>query len=201
MSPNNNIGFRNMAGIYYYLGDINNAIYFTKLSINIQPSDKAYTNLGTMLFSIKNYNESIIAYKKSIELNGVNYITWGNLADAYKLTNNKLSLISYQTAIKNVKNILTINSKDTKAMAHISYYLANINQVKKALHYTNQIGEENTGLENFIVATAYDVLKMTKMALIHIKIAINKNYPKEEILITPLLKSTRHDIRFNEMVK
>ncbi len=200
MSPNNDLGYRNMAAAYYSLGDIENAIVYSRLAIKLLPTGSAYTNLGTMLFYIKNYDESIIAFKMAVELDENNYLNWGNLGDAYKLTKNNTSVIAYQKAVKRAQSALKTNPKDTRAKASLAYYLANLKQEKEALFFAKQIGESNTGLENFIVATAYDHLKIMDQTLSHLKFSIKKNYPVEEILNTPLLKHCRQDQRFTYLI-
>ncbi len=199
MSPNNDIVVRNMAGIYYSMGDVENAIYYTKQAIKLKPSGKAYTNLGTMYFSIKKYKESILAFEKAVELNDTDYINWGNLADAYKLTKNIKSIICYNNAISRATNILKSNSKNNITIADLSYYLANINNQEKAVFFASQIGINNSGLANYIVATAYDHMGMTDKTLLHLGISLDKNYSLEDILTTPLLKHVRNDKRFKEL--
>ncbi len=199
MSPNNDLGKRNMAAAYYALGDIESAIIYTKMAIELNPSDRAYSNLGTMLFYIKNYEESIASFQKAVELNEAYYLHWGNLADAYKLANDERSSHSYKNAIQRAKNTLKINPNDTTAKAHLAYYLANIGKQKEAVFFAKQIGTSNIGLENFVVAMAYDQLKMIKLALKHIKISLEKNYPLDEIIDSPLLKNSQKDSRFKAL--
>ena len=199
MSPNNDLGVRNMAAAFYALGDLNNAIKYTEKAIALKPSDQAYTNLGTMYFAQGKYKESIPPFQKAVELKQHSYINWGNLADAYKLTGNKLSIESYQTAVLKAENSLEINSNDSTAIAGISYYLANLGDNERALFYAQKIDESNNGYDNFFVATAYDHLMMLPSALKHIKIAIQKKYPSEEILNTPFLKNVRAGDNFKSL--
>jgi serine/threonine-protein kinase len=199
-SPNNNYGYRNMAASYYSLGDINNAILYTKKAIELKPSSIAYSNLGTMLFYEKKYTESVIAYEKALDLNKSNYLYWGNLADAYKIVGDSKSEMFYLSAANKAKATLNTNPNDTSVIADFAYYLANLNRKKEALNYIEKIGVSNVGSDNFIIATAYDRLNMTKHAIKHLKVALNKNYSLDEIINTPLLENSRKDKDFIKLI-
>ncbi len=197
MSPNNDLGVRNMAAAYYALGDINNAIIYTRLAIKLNPSDRAYSNLGTMLFYDKRYLESIDAFQQAVGLREGYYVHWGNLADAYRLTDDDRRLDAYRQAADLALSALKLNPNDTSVMADVAYYLANTDDKQLALSYAQRIEADDSGTENFMVATAYDALNDADMALKHLSYAINKNYPIEEILNTPLLATSRKDQRFD----
>ncbi len=199
MSPNNDVGVRNMAAAYYSLGDIENAIVYTKQAIELNPSDRAYSNLGTMLFYIKSFDEAIEAYRKAVELQNTYYVHWGNLGDAYRMTKSSKAKASYQKAVGFALEALDLNPNDTTLIADLAYYYANTDQKDLSLMYAKQIGEGHSATDNFMVATAYEVLGDTDMVLNHLTQAINKNYPLDEILNTPLLESSRKDIRFAQL--
>ncbi|MCX7553392.1 protein kinase [Marinicella sp. S1101] len=201
ISPNNHIGYRNVAALYYIMNDITNAITFSEKAIAIKPSDRSYSNLGTMLFSIEQYEEAIHNYLKAIETNDKHYIYWGNLADAYKFNGNQKSAInSFQKASELAHDMLNINPNDVKVKADLSYYLSNLNFTQEALDFASEINENSTGLENFIVATAFDELGMIDQALLHLEWALKKNYPLEEIVKSPLLKNSKLNNNFRELI-
>ncbi|WP_154223422.1 serine/threonine-protein kinase [Marinicella rhabdoformis] len=200
MSPNNDLGVRNMAAAYYALGDIDNAIEYTKRAIELNPSDRAYSNLGTMLFSIEKYEDSVVAFEKAVELNKGFYMNWGNLADAYKLVGNSKSKDSYKVAVDRINDLLKTNPNDSNAKSAAAYYLANLGNESEALFFAKQIGESNSGFENFFIATAYDCLGYVDETLMHLEVALRKNYSIQEILNSPLIKISRSDKRFKELV-
>ncbi len=199
MSPNNHYGYSLMAAAYYSMNDIEYAIIYSRKSLDIRPSDVSYTNLGTMLFSIKKYKESLVPFKKAIELKDSEYINWGNLADAYKLTNDSRSIESYNNAAIRARNLLKTNPNNATVKSDLAYYLANLNNKQEAILYAKQIGTLNTGSENFIVALAYDQLEMIDEVIKHLKIALDKNYPMEEIISTPLIKFSKENNQFKKL--
>ncbi len=200
ISPNNHIGYRNTAGIFFILGDIDHAISYSKKAIDIKPSDRAYSNLGTMLFSVRQYEEAITFYKKAIELNDQYFIYWGNLADAYKLSNNENHRQAYEHAVLGARKMLNIDPNDISAKVHLSYYLANLDRVDESLFFAKQVNGSNSGIENFIIATSFDHLGMIEESIKHLKWAIEKKYPVEEIKNTPLLKNSRSATQFKQII-
>jgi serine/threonine-protein kinase len=191
LAPNNVNAYNHMAASYYSLNKIDEAIINTLYALKIKPTDSGYSNLATFYFAKSDYKKAISAYQKAIEINPTHYIIWGNLADAYKITNNTGAREAYEKAAELAKLTLKTNPKDSKVIADLSSYLANIGNRNQALELTHQININNNGIENFMVATAYDELGETKLAMAHLKIAISKNYSLEEILNSPLLANTR----------
>ncbi len=200
MSPNNDLGVRNMAAAYYALGDIDNAIIYTRLAIKLNPSDRAYSNLGTMLFYDQRYVEAVDAFQQAVELRGDYYLHWGNLADAYRLTVDNRKVDAYLQAADLAQTALNLNPNESLAKAHLAYYLANVEQNESAVAFAQQINSRNSGLENFVVATAYDAVGDVNNALQHLAWAIEKKYPVDEILNTPLLENSKQNPLFKELI-
>jgi len=152
-----------------------------------------------MYFSKGEYQKAVSAYELAIELNSSYYIFWGNLADAYKLTGSSKAKQIYNKAVELASEALKTNPNDSSVKANLAYYLVNNNNMKKALFYANQIGENSTGWENFLVAQAYDQLNMIDDSIKHLKYAIDKSYSIEEIRNTPLLVNTRKNEQFESL--
>lgn len=196
IAPNSHWAFLNMAASYYTLGQIDEAIKYTEIAIKLNPSADSFSNLGTMYFYEAQYHKAVRAYEKMIALNSTDYINWGNLADAYHYSNSDKKIMAYQRATELAQQALDLNSRDTMAIAHNAYYLANLNDRKNSMYYAQQIGEQQTGIENFVAATAYSLLSEIDLSFKHINYAIVKNYPLEEIQQSPLLDNIKKDKRF-----
>ena len=200
MAPNNNYAFLNLAASYYSLGRIEEAIQNTELALKINPTKSAYSNLATMYFYNKNYKNATVAYEKAIALSDSDYVVWGNLADAYRFSQNAKSRSAYNQAVKLALKALELNPKDTTVVADLAYYFANLGQREQTLEYAKRIDSNNTGTDNFMVATAYDLLGESELTLIHITNAIDKNYSLDEIRSSPLLEKVRKDERFKHLI-
>ena len=200
MAPNNVNAYLYLAGNNYAIGNIDEAIKYTKQALEIKPSSSGYSNLATMQFYKKNYDESVIGFEKAVDLNPSHYIIWGNLADSYKLTNNSKAKETYLKAVELTRKALSTNPKDASLKANLAYYLANSDQKEEAVSFARQITSQHSGWENFLVAQAYDHLGMITEALIHVEYALNKNYSIDEIKITPLLEKTRKNKEFETLI-
>lgn len=201
LSPNNHYAYRALAASQYGMGDLEGAIENTQKAIDILPTDEAYSNLGAMLFSIKKYEESVTAFTKAIEIKSTEYLNWGNLADAYKVINDKKTEESFKRAAELAKKSLSINPNNSFTKACLSYYLANLGEFGQALKLAEQIGSENNGIENYMVALSYDVMNLTDKALEHLLWAIDKNYPRAEIIDSPLLSNLNKNAEFKRSIK
>ena len=201
MTPNNDYAYLHMAANYYSMGEIDNAIKNTQLAIKIQPTDSAYSNLATMFYYNKDYDAAVSAYEKAVELNATYYVFWGNLGDAYTLTKSDKREEAYRKAVAFALEALSVNENDNAVVADLSYYFANLNERKQALKYAQKISEKSTGMDHFMVATAYEILGETEQALAQLAYAIDKNYSIDEILSTPLLEKTRADKRFKQLLE
>ena len=201
IAPNNHWAYLNIAAVYHSMSEIDKAIEFTETALQINSTDDAYSNLGTMYFYRGNYDKAVNAYEKMIKLNSKDYINWGNLADAYLYSNNNKSTVAYQQATKLAQQALQLNPKDTTAISHNAYYLANLKMRPKAIKYAQQIGEQQTGQENFITAATYALLNETDLAFEHINYAIINKHPLDEIKTTPLLNNIKKDMRFSLISK
>ena len=83
-APDSASSYLLMGGAHHMLGDFASAAAAFQRSIGIQPTDAAYTNLGTALFFRGRYRESVQAFERAVELAPSRALLWGNLADAYR---------------------------------------------------------------------------------------------------------------------
>ena len=199
IAPNNVAAYIYLGASYHSLGEIDKAIEYSLKALKLKPTGSGYSNLATMYFSKRDYSKSVEAFEKAIELNPSHYVIWGNLADAYKLTNSEKTHSTYEKAAAMAVNAMKVNPKDTSLIANLSYYLSNTKNKSDALSYALQIGELNTGWENFKVALAYDNLNRVNDAMSHLRFAIDKNYSVQEIKSTPLLVNARNNEGFNKL--
>jgi serine/threonine protein kinase/Flp pilus assembly protein TadD len=201
MAPNNHYAFGNIAAGYYSLGQIELAIHNTRRGLNINPSSAGYSNLATMLFYQKRYNDAVVAYQKALEFSPESYVIWGNLADAWRLLNSDKRQAAYQKAADLALSAVKLNPKDSWATATLAYYLANSGNKRQARQYAQNIGQQNSGSEQFKTALTYDVLGKTELVLQHLVYALDNNYSPEEVRDTPLLVKVRQDKRFLLLLK
>ena len=196
--PNYQFAYQNIANSYFLLGEIDQAIEYTKKAIDITPSAGSYSNLGTFFFYQKDYTSAINAYERVIELNDQDFLDWGNLADAYRFSNSEKTEAAYFRAIELAEQALTIKPNDGLTISILSYYLACVGEKTKALHYTKLITAEYAGAYHFYVATAYAVLGLNQEAIASLTAALNQNYSLDAIMTNPILAKLRATEAFKQ---
>jgi serine/threonine-protein kinase len=199
IAPNNDNAYLNIAAGYYSLGKIDQAIKMTLKAIALKPTASAFSNLGTMYFYQNKYLQSITAFEKAVELLPNNYMFWGNLGDAYWLVANEKYQTAYNEAATLAKRTLDLNSKDQLAIACLAYYFSGLNQQEKSLEYALQIGVNSDATSNFMVAAAFDRFNQKEKVLQHLEYSLEKKYPLEEVINSPLLPNIKNDARFGKL--
>jgi serine/threonine protein kinase/Flp pilus assembly protein TadD len=200
VTPDNDYGYRSLAVIHYKLGNFQEAIRHTHQAIELKPTASAYNNLGTMQFYLGDYQKATAAYEQAVKLNDGHYLYWGNLADGYKLTKNQKAQSTFIHAAALVDKKLAINPRDYTAIARAAYYHSNLNNTERALALASTIGNAHSGVDNINAAYTYDQLGLIDKAIEHIRIALTKNYPLEDIKASPLLAQSKTSDAWADMV-
>jgi len=199
-APNNYIAYLNISACYYLNGDIKKAIFAVEKSLIIQPNADGYANLGTYYFILKNYGKAVQAFENMIALNDSDYINWGNLADAYLFANNDKYITSFNMAIMLAEQALELNPNDKYAIALLSYYYANVDNIEKTRYYAKQISEKDLGENQYFVAAAYARLQMNQVAINYLEYAINNNYSIVEVINSPLFENLKNEPEYLQLI-
>jgi serine/threonine-protein kinase len=77
-------GYNNLGGVLLYLERTEEAREMFERSIAIEPSRSALSNLGTINFGEKRFADAATMYERALEEDDSRFVTWGNLAYAYK---------------------------------------------------------------------------------------------------------------------
>lgn len=198
-TPNNYTAYLNISACHYLIGDFNKALISAEQALKIQPNFIVYSNIGTFYFMLRDYDKAVDAYEKMIALNDSDYINWGNLADAYRFANNEKYKVALQKAIILAEQAIKLNPNNKYAIALLSYYYANLNDIDKTNYYAKQISQSDAGVDNFFIAAAYARLSMKAAAMKHLSFAINNNYSLAEIVNSPLFDSLKNEATFRQL--
>ena len=199
-APNNYIAYLNVSVCHYLNGNVQKAIISAQQSINIRPNAEAYSNIGTYHFNLDNYDKAVGAFEQMIGLNDTDYINWGNLADAYRFSNNDKYSESFKQAIMLAKQAIELNPNDKYSIASLAYYYANIKDTEKALYYAKQVTANDSGENQFFIAAAYTRLHMNAEAIEYLKYAINNNYSITDISSSPLFYGLTSEQEFRQLI-
>src|SRR5262249_27913040 len=137
--PDNYWGYRNLGGLYLRLKDYRNAEIALNRSLELQPTDAGYSNLGILYYLQGRYVEASENFLKAIELNSTNGIIWGNLGDAYRWIPGKEreAKDAYQRAIALFEKEVSVNPLDVQARANCAMYWSHLGDNEKAFAELN----------------------------------------------------------------
>ena len=91
LTPDNALAHATLGGMMQLLGDDGNAERHLKTSIELQPSYAAYTNLGTLFYGQRRWEESVAMTQKALAINDNDWRAWSNLGLAYEWLNNEIA--------------------------------------------------------------------------------------------------------------
>ena len=95
-------------------------------SVELRPNPEAFNNLGNAYFVSRRYSDAATAFRRGLNLDDTDWITWGNLGDSLYWTGTQRpqALQAYQNAIERGEKRLEINPKDATVLAFLANYNA-----------------------------------------------------------------------------
>ncbi len=174
-------------------------------SLTIRKSYNIYSNLGTLYYIEGKFEDAARTYEQAIELNGNDYLTWGNLAAAYYGIHGKKdkAIETYKRAIEIAEGQLKINPNDPDVISNLASYYADVGNVTKSLSLLEkslQMAPDNVQVI-YRAATTYEHLGSRDKALHWIGIAIQNGYSRSEIENQPELKELVADDRYKQLIE
>jgi tetratricopeptide (TPR) repeat protein len=129
----------NVGAIYNEMGQYEKAIDPLRKSISIRASYAGYVNLGTTYFGLNQFADAANAYQEAIKLDPQQYVTWGNLGEAYYDSGAKdKSAAPLRKAVELSEGELKVNPHDPDVLSSLANYCAMLGDRKKAQLYIGQ---------------------------------------------------------------
>jgi serine/threonine-protein kinase len=205
LTPDNYLAFSNLGVMYYYLERWDDAKEAFAASIAVEPSDRAYVNLGSVYYIEGDYRRSAELCEEAIKINDANHRYWGALANAYYWIpgSREQSISAYRSAIQLAETRLEMNPKDARVLATLAGYYVMIDEKEKARSYADDALEISPD-KPFVVYFAghvYEQLGERGKALELIEKALELGYPLKEVQRDPWLSDFRADKRFKGLLE
>jgi len=189
LAPGNQLVLENIGDMCVLQGRYQDAIDAFQRSIALRPMMPAYSDLGEAYFYLHRYPEAISALEKARDLEGHDYLTWGNLGDALYWSSDRRDEAprAYRRAIELAREKATINPKDQLAEIYIAQYSAMIGDT----HTATSAVQKALGLAPddpeviFHAALVYNQLGNRRQTMEWLKKAANANYSRSTIRNTP----------------
>ncbi len=135
LAPDNYRGYSDLGAMYVMKGQYPDAIAVLEKSVARRPNAAAYNNLGNANFSMRKFDEAARNFKAGLEFEKNNWLSWGNLGDAYYWAPGKRLQAgdAYREAIRLAEEKLHVNPRDGRLWAYRATYLAMLDKKGEAI--------------------------------------------------------------------
>jgi tetratricopeptide (TPR) repeat protein len=203
LEPDNSVGYENIGATYMYTGRFDEAIAALQQALERQPHYATYSNLGTVYYFKKQYEDAVKMYEKAVELNPNDEVLTGNLADAYRSSNQReKATATYNKAIGLARKALQVNPRDTGTLGSLALYHSKIGQSAEAtanIRQARSIDSENVDLM-YIEAKVHAQAGRNDAALQSLRDAFRNGHSTERAQNDPELLSLREEPRIQKLL-
>src|SRR6266849_317319 len=203
LEPDNSFGYLNTGMAYFQQGKYDQCIRFFQKALQIQPHYMTYSDLGTAFFFLKRYAESVPMFEKAVEMNQNDSMMMGNLADAYRWSNQvDKANATYERAIALGFKQLQVNPRDANVLEQLGLYYAKKGDAIQALDFMRRARALSPADVNMIYnqAVVFAIGGRTAEALKALREALQKGYSLEEIKSDPELGTLQALPEFKKLV-
>jgi len=203
--PGHHFAYNNMGCIFLMEGKYSDAIRMLNHSATLQPTEEAYSNMGTAYFYLRRFSEAAAAYEKAIEVNDRDCFVWGNLGDAryWDPGNWALAGEAFRRALTLGKQRLLLNPRDVQMLGFMAYYHAMLDEKEDAQKYMKlALAQDPQDPELFfnLAQTCYR-LGDKDQALDWLKKAMAIGLTEDTIQNTPLFDRLRKSEEYQRMLQ
>ena len=202
LAPANNAGYYNLAGALLAQGKYLEALEVSRQSLQVAPTAWAHNNMGTALFYLERYEQAAGAFEKATKMRPNHYLTWGNLADAYRWSSDlsAKAASTYAHALSLLDKELQIHPDDPYHRSSQLLYLAKSGQLEQAWTILRESSPPDDVQLMFERAQIYELLGDRALALTQLEQALKGGFALINVHQEPELESLRSDPRFGEML-
>jgi len=204
LSPNNPRALNSLGTTLYMIGEFDEARDAWYLSLQIDPTPIAFSNLGTASFYLQDFEQAAAMYSRAVELTPGDYQLWGALGDAYRfMPGSEADLASsYEKAIELAEAYLDLNADDGYTLAALAYYLASVGRSDQAAWRQAraiELAPSNMYVHYYaalVAASSGDV----DAAVDASRRAMDNGYPSTLLAAEPGLRNLADSARFRELL-
>jgi eukaryotic-like serine/threonine-protein kinase len=204
LEPDNSFGYLNTGMVYFQQGKYDQCISFFQKSLQIQPHFMAYSNLGTAFFFLKRYAESVPMFEKAVEMNQNDSMMMGNLADAYRWSNQlDKANATYDRAIALAFKQLQVNPRDASVLDGLGLFYAKKGDAVQALDFMRRARTVSPDDVSIIYdqAEVFAITGRSAEALKGLREALQKGIALQQVQSDPEFISLQGSQEFQKLVK
>jgi TolB-like protein/Flp pilus assembly protein TadD len=205
LTPDSSVGYLGKGAAYWMLGDIKQALHSYEHSLELNPSRKAYTNLGTSYYYAGQFQQAVDMQRKALEFAETDHRIWGRLAESYRFIPEQEpeSQYAYKRAAELARENLQINKEDWYTRAMLGLYLVYLGEQAEGMNFLEEAIEQSQRDPEILYFKALAVLQENDteqaIALLEETIALEQYY-RQFIALDPDLKRLQDDLRFNSLL-
>lgn len=204
LEPDNSFGYLNTGMVYFQQGKYDQCIPFFQKSLQIQPHYIAYSNLGTAFFFLKRYAESVPMFEKAVEMNQNDSMMMGNLADAYRWSNQvEKANATYDRAIALAFKQLQVNPRDATVLDGLGLCYAKKGDAVQAMDFMRRARAVSPDDVNIIYdqAEVFAITGRSAEALKGLRQALQKGIALQQVQSDPEFTTLQAVPEFQKLVK
>ena len=135
IAPDHYAALINLGSVLNDAGKTAEAITMYERAIEIRPSYMAYSNLGTAYLGAERFSNAVEAYRKALEIDGSDWLVWGNLAYVYSWMDDHSELAdqTFERAIEIAEAAREKDPRDAWAPSDLGLYYAKTGKSELAL--------------------------------------------------------------------
>ncbi|MDQ5858456.1 MAG: tetratricopeptide repeat protein, partial [Acidobacteriota bacterium] len=153
--PDSTRAWNNLGAAYFKIDRYADARKAYASSLRIEPTDGAYSTLGTIEYFLGNYRAAAAAYEEATKRTPGKYLYWANLADAYRWIPGGRSRAgsAYEKAVELARGEIRLNPRNAAAHATLAMCLAKTENPKDAqTHIDKALEIEPRNPDHFLYA-------------------------------------------------
>ena len=125
LSPSSSVSLARAGAASQMLGDNTRALEYYERANAIQPRAESFSSMGTIYYSLGDYEKAAAAYEGAVLIRPLGAITHRNLGDAYaRLGRRDDALRAYRQAVRLADGEVSVSPGDARAIARLAVYQA-----------------------------------------------------------------------------
>ena len=197
--------YNRMGATFYQQGNWPEARKMFERSIAVEPTYRAYSNLGVVNYIEGRYAESAAMCEKALELSDTSYITWAQLANAYYWMPGKRdqAVEVFRRVVAMAEEQREVNPRDADLLSSLAGYYVMVGDDDGAMELIRESLEiaPNDMWVIYAAGYNYEQLGDRDKALELIGKALEMGYPLKEVERDPWLRDLREDERFQKLLQ
>lgn len=167
LTPDNEVVYRNLAGLALRQGEFRQASDMLSKALRFEPNQSTYNTLAIAYYYQRRYQEAASALKSAIDLDPNHYSSWGNLGTVHRHMAGRAEQAKneFLQAIALANKALLVTKSDNNTHANLAEYWAKLGEREKALAEIAQIAPTARGPFLDRIILAYELTGNRPLAL------------------------------------